>query len=33
MEYQYDDYDALEDEMAWKKVRERNLKLNIAKQY
>ncbi len=32
MEYEYDDYDALEDEMAWKKVRERNLKINIAKQ-
>jgi len=32
MEYEYDDYDVLEDEKAWKKVRERNLKINIAKQ-
>lgn len=32
MEYEYDDYDALEDEMAWKEVRERNLKINVAKQ-
>lgn len=32
MEYEYDDYESLEDEMAWKKVRERNLKINFAKQ-
>lgn len=35
MGYEYDDYDdyeCLEDEKEWKKVRERNLKINIAKQ-
>ena len=31
MEYEYDD-EVLEDEKVWKKVRERNLKINIAKQ-
>lgn len=32
MEYEYDDCEAFEEESEWRKVRERNLKINIAKQ-
>lgn len=32
MGYEYGDYEDLEDEKKWKKVRKRNLKINIAKQ-
>lgn len=32
MEYEYDDCEAFEEELEWRKVRERNLKINIAKQ-